>query len=264
VERSVHVVKENEASKNSATRAPTTVAQELPEEETAADTGEQSSAENDRREEITNYELSSKTVTTVSEGYAIESLSIAVVVNRARIAAALGDSATPEAIDAELVQIEQLIVSATGFRSERGDKIKVSAVNFLDAGAALEPVPPVGMKELLLRQSGTFINAATILLVALLLIWFGLRPATRAILARPQPETAEAPGGERSNAAAGEAVGGSAQGAALASPPEANLIEDLTNKLKRSPQKRLEQLVQFDDEQAAAILKQWIHQGAEA
>ena len=45
---------------------------------------------------------------------------------------------------------------------------------------------------------------------------------------------------------------------------DANLIEDLTSKAKRSPQKRLEQIVQFDEEQAAAVLKQWMHQGERA
>ena len=44
--------------------------------------------------------------------------------------------------------------------------------------------------------------------------------------------------------------------------PEASLIEDLTNQMKRSPRKRLEQMVRYSDEQSAAILKQWIHQGA--
>ena len=38
-----------------------------------------------------------------------------------------------------------------------------------------------------------------------------------------------------------------------------NLIADLTSKLGRTPQKRLEQMADFDEEQAAAILKQWMH-----
>jgi flagellar M-ring protein FliF len=37
-----------------------------------------------------------------------------------------------------------------------------------------------------------------------------------------------------------------------------NLIADLTSKLGRTPQKRLEQMIDFDEEQAAAILKQWM------
>jgi len=43
-----------------------------------------------------------------------------------------------------------------------------------------------------------------------------------------------------------------------------NLIEDLTSRISNSPQKRLEQIVEFDEEQAAAILRQWLHQEARA
>ena len=46
----------------------------------------------------------------------------------------------------------------------------------------------------------------------------------------------------------------------IAAFPDANLIEDLTSKPRRTPQRRLEQIVQLDEVQAAAVLKQWIHQ----
>ena len=39
---------------------------------------------------------------------------------------------------------------------------------------------------------------------------------------------------------------------------EPNLIEDVTNRPRRSPQRRLEQMVEFDETQAATILKQWV------
>lgn len=39
---------------------------------------------------------------------------------------------------------------------------------------------------------------------------------------------------------------------------EPNLIADLTSKMGRTPQKRLEQMIEYDEEQAAAILKQWM------
>ena len=83
----------------------------------------------------------------------------------------------------------------------------------------------------------------------------GLKPATKAILAKPvtPPYAAVA-----ANAGASEAE----QEAQLPHSPEASLIEDLTSQMKRSPRKRLEQMVRYSDEQSAAILKQWIHQGA--
>jgi flagellar biosynthesis/type III secretory pathway M-ring protein FliF/YscJ len=50
----------------------------------------------------------------------------------------------------------------------------------------------------------------------------------------------------------------------VSSADDINLIEDLTQTAKRTPQKRLEQIVEFDEEQAAAILKLWMHQGERA
>ena len=51
--------------------------------------GPASSEQRERREETTNYELNSKRVATVSNGYSVTRLSIAVVVNEARIKAVL-------------------------------------------------------------------------------------------------------------------------------------------------------------------------------
>lgn len=45
---------------------------------------------------------------------------------------------------------------------------------------------------------------------------------------------------------------------------DTSLIADLTEKLDRAPQKRLEQMVDFDEEQAAAILKQWLREAEPA
>ena len=161
------------------------------------------------------------------------------------------------------MQIEQLVGSAAGFNKDRGDQLKVTAVTFADA-AALTPVAGPGIVELLVRQAGTVINAGAILIVAILLIWFGLRPAVRAILAQPG-------GSEPAMEAAMIAGGGAAmiEGGGRVAPqvtPQAdvNLIEDLTNKMNRSPQKRLEQIVDFDEEQAAAILRQWLRQDEKA
>jgi len=253
VERSVRVIKENEASNNSTQSVATSVQQNLPQDAQGADGGESASISNDRREETTNYELSSKTVSTVSDGFSLQSLSIAVLVNRARLAAE-PDGATPEAVDKKLAEIQELVATAADLRADRGDQIKVVAVDFSPASAELAPVPAVGMMELVVRQLGTFINAATILFVSLLLIWFGLRPATKAILAKPAFDAARL--------AASPDASEAEQVTHLPQSAEASLIEDLTSQINRSPRKRLEQMVRYSDEQSAAILKQWIHQGA--
>lgn len=139
----------------------------------------------------------------------------------------------------------------------------MAAVDFVDSGHDLEPQPPPAIGEMLLRQSGTIVNAATILVVTLLLIWFGLRPATKAILALPRGAD-----GTASELAAlenlAESESGGEESARLpnwSTPGDTNLIEDLTNSPRHSPQKRLEQIIEFDEDKATAVLKQWLHQG---
>ncbi|WP_128291221.1 flagellar basal-body MS-ring/collar protein FliF [Afifella aestuarii] len=262
VERSVRVVKEAGTSQNSTTDSAATVQQNIPVAQMAAGGGNSSNEENERREELTNFEISSKKVDTVHDGYEVENLSIAVLVNQARLQA---DEGQPDVmpIETRLMEIEQLVQSATGFDKERGDQLKVSSVMFADGGNDLEPVPGPSMGEVLMRQSGTLINAGTILVMAILLIWFGLRPTLKTVLGRSQQLEAGAvaiegemaagmlPGPDEADMADGHVAG-------LAPPEQVNLIEDLTSKKNRTPQKRLEQIIDFDEEQAATILRQWM------
>ncbi|KQP51051.1 flagellar M-ring protein FliF [Methylobacterium sp. Leaf111] len=277
VERSTRAVRETENSQNrNAGQRPTTAQANLPDQRARSDGGDTASNETQKREDLTNYEISSKTIQTVSDGYNIKHISVAVLVNRARLAALAGPDASKAAIDAQVAEIEQLVGSAAGFNKERGDNVKVAAVGFVNDGQPLEPVAPLSLTDVLMRQSATLINAGTILLVAGLLIWFGLRPAMRAILEIPAAQQEEA----RALAAAAEAqaVAAAAPNAALAGPnaalgadsdavpslaapgqsPVASMIEDLTEKLNRSPQKRLEQMIEADEVQAAEILKRWL------
>lgn len=270
VERSVRVVKELGQSQNKTKQPNTSVQQNIPGQQQQGDGGTDSNENSSRREELTNFEVSTRTVQTVREAFVVRGLSIAVLVNKERLVGAAGGADTIP-VEQQLYEVEQLVASASGFEKERGDKLKVAAVSFANGGAALEPVPPLPWSELLLRQAGTMINAATILIVAGLVIWFGLRPAVRAILARPERdevEDAEAieaamlAGGAPLAAVAGPSMVPGDPAAGEPAPGALSLIEDLTSRLNRSPQKRLEQIVEFDEEQVAAILRQWLHQDA--
>ncbi len=237
--------------------------QNLPPAKTEADGGKQSAEENQKREETTNYEVSSKTIQTISGGFEVEHISVAVLVNRASLAAAIGGTPTPEAIARQLADLQQIIASAAGANQSRGDMIKVSAVEFVDTGRDLAPVPPPGWQELLARQSGTAINAGVILLVALLTIWFGVRPAIKAFSAPPQLALANPAGylGADSIDLSEPTLSmpeGMAAFPTLSNEP--NLIGDVADSAKRTPMKRLEQIVEFDEQQAVNILKLWMRQ----
>jgi len=265
VPRSVRVVKQNQTSQNSTSQAPASVGTNLPQDAPRSEDGKQSNEENNKREEITNYEVSNKTVTTTSNGYTVDRLSIAVIINRASIVSSLGEKVTPEALSKEIAEIEGMVSSAAGANKARGDTVKVSVVDFVEGAQELDPMPQASWVEILLRQTGALGNGLIILVAALALTWFGLRPAAKAILAVPSPSALALPHDALVTAALPPAEHDEIQVAdqTLLEPEEEelNLIEDLTSAGKRTPQKRLEQIVEFNEAQAATILKLWIHQG---
>jgi flagellar M-ring protein FliF len=192
---------------------------------------------------------------------------VAVLVNRAALAASLGDKASPDAIDKQVKEIEQLVTSAAGLRKDRGDAVKISVVDFVDSGKDLEPVPAPSFLEIVERQTGTLISAGVILLIAVLLILFGIRPVTRALLA-PPPAALEAlesqPEMGMAIAPALDPPAALTDGTLLirSSDERDQFLEELLERRDKNPQRHLQKLVDFDEEHAAAILKQWIRQGA--
>jgi flagellar M-ring protein FliF len=233
-----------------------------------------------RKEELKNFEANSKTISTVSEGYRIEALTIAVVVNRARLKELLGDNASQDAVDAKLKEVEGLVASATGADQKRGDRITVAAVQFLPSSETLQPLPSAGIIDTLLQKSDAALKALAILAATIILVWFGLRPATKMLLQLPAPQAAgganELPFEPKMPTFAGmppamaQFAGDPAGMPAFvgespyAAEPEPNLIGDLTSKINRTPQKRLEQIVEYDEDQAVAIMKQWLRAGVQA
>jgi flagellar M-ring protein FliF len=256
-ERSVRTIRENEKSQNAGRQTPTTVEQNVPNNRPDASPGTQSAEEKNKREDVTNYEVSAKTVTTVSDGYSVSKLSVAVLINKPRLVASLGAEATPTAIDAKVAEIEQIAMMAGGIDKQRGDQIRVSAVDFLENGRDIEPMPALGLTEILARQLGNIINAAAILIMAVLLIWFGLRPAVNSILEARAAERAAQAEQQAEFAALADATASAAHQPGAIEVDQPNLVEDLTSKMKRTPLKRLEQIVQLNEKQAADVLRRW-------
>jgi flagellar M-ring protein FliF len=261
VERSVRVTKEQQNSQNAAGTQAAGVEANLPKQTSAGSESKQSTDQTQKREELTNYEVSSKSIQTTSAGFLIQNLSVAVLINRAALASSLGDKAGPEAVAAQIKEIEQLVASAAGLDKQRGDIIKISVVDFVDSSRDLEPASAPSILEIVARQTGSIINAGAVVLVAAMVVWFGVKPGLKILLPPP--------------GVAGAAVSGaSASTPALGAPdPSQNFLiesddgrdaflEALLARRDNGRERKLHKLVEFDENQAAAILKQWIRQGA--
>ena len=265
VERSVQIVRAEENTSQQSAGAPASVEQNLPEAEPAPAEGPQSSEQSERKEETTNYEMNSKRIATVSNGYTLTKMSIAVVVNQERLAAILGEGATPEQMTARIEEIRKVVASATGLNETRGDVINVSAVEFIDGLDGVEIAEP-GLLEKAGQHVGTMINAAAFVVVVFLVVFFGLRPLA-ASLGKPAAAAVAAPSfdatvrslpvPEAEQAAAQAAPAGALPGAR---PP--NPLDDLRQKIRPAPQERLARMVDLNEERTAQILRKWAGQEA--
>jgi flagellar M-ring protein FliF len=178
VERSVRIVKQSGSSEDAAAKAATGVEANVPREETPQTDGDKRRQREDRREELVNYELNSKTVQTVREGYRVRRIAIAVVVNRKELLGQTGANPDPAAISARLSELKKLIVAATGAKDS--DSIEVSAADF-SPETGLAPMPAASLYDYLLMNLGTMINSAAILAIVAIVLAFGIRPIMNVI-----------------------------------------------------------------------------------
>ena len=272
VERSVQVVRSEDASSQKANGDPVTVEQNLPDETQGEGASPQSSERSERREETTNYELNSKRIATVSNGYAINRLSIAVVVNRERILETLGDGADEAQIEAKLAEIQQLAVAAAGISDTRGDLVQVTAVEFMEGIDGI-PLQEAGTLDVLGEHLGTFINALAFVAATLLVIFLGLRPlisvlrsdAPTAATGGPDNDLPALEDSSIDSAFDNDDIGGFdglPELPPLPSTPQSSDQSELLAKMRPSPEERLTMIVDLDEERAASILRRWVRQEA--
>ena len=273
VERSTRIVKEEQQSSQQQPDNAATVQQNVPQAAPQGGaTGPQSSDQAEKKEEQTNYEINSKTVATVKNGYTLEKLSVAVVVNRGRVAAMVGEGADQAKIDAYIADMQKIVASAVGLDAARGDVVTLTAMDFIDTELLNEPIAGPGIMETLTRNLGGIINALAFVTVAFLVVWMGLRPLARsmgmgggAALAENEAAGLELPD---FSPAAGGATGGALMegfGSDFGFDSTDDLLslgEDgegaFNRRVKEGPERRLSRMVEISEERAAKILRKWV------
>ncbi|WP_075997072.1 flagellar basal-body MS-ring/collar protein FliF [Salaquimonas pukyongi] len=278
VERSTQIVREAGSSQNKETSQATTIEQSLPDAAAEGASGQSSLENNERREESTQYEINRKRVEVVSEGYAVESLSVALVVNKARINALLGANPSQADVDAKLADLEAIVRSALSIRDDRGDAVKVSMVEFMPTEAEAAAGEPFSLMRLFTMHTGALINAIGLIIAALLFALLGIRPLL-AFLSRSNPDSAPRVGALPPNggaavaqaegspqltagAAAGSNPALSSQGqtAGLAGVnPAAESIEAIARQ-EAELRDKLEEFVSEGGHRSAIAIRQWLKQ----
>lgn len=274
VERSVRSVKETLDSEDSSNLTAATVTTEIP-QPVADSSGQVTKQQSEKRDETTNYEINTKVTQSVSEGYKIDNISVAVLINRASLLQSLGDGTTDEQVTSYIEGMQELVSSVAGLSAERGDQIVIKAVQFVAEAADAAPAGGFGVASVLGAYAGALIQAAVILLGLLILIFAGIKPAIRLMLnSQPSDPGTPAIAGQGAPALASQ---GSADEIAdsddprmledqrqPSAAPDLQVIAELAERERLKPENRLEQLVSHDVDQATVILKQWLREGERA
>lgn len=264
VGRSVRVVKEHQTSQNAAGQQSVGVDANLPRPRSSSGDSKQSADDKTKREETTTYEVSSRSTATTKTGYTIDGISVALMINRSALAASLGGKPSPEETAKQIEEIEQVVARAAGVKKDRGDGVKISVVEFSDPGRELEPVSGPSLLEISARQIGAVFNGLIFLAVVGLILAFAVRPGLKALHALP-PMQADVPALVAADGASDLAI----------PPPSAPQLQTneagsptfetaLLERRDKAIRKQLEQLIDVDEQHAAAILAQWIREGAPA
>jgi flagellar M-ring protein FliF len=277
VERSVRTTKEAQQSQQKQSDNATTVEQNIPQAapEAGGAGGPESQDKSDKKEEQTNYEINSKTTATTRSSYKVEKLSIAVVVNKGRIAKMVGEPADQAKVDAYLAEMQKIVASAAGTQTARGDVVTVTAMEFLDNQLLEDTGSGVRVMDMLSRNLAGIINSLAFVVVAFLVIWMGVRPMVRSMTG------GAAIGGDTSIESAGLelpdfAPAGDGAGGALmdgfGSDFGFDSTEDLLSlgdddgsfnrRVKEGPERKLSRMVEINEERAAKILRNWAVENA--
>jgi len=274
VERSIRTTKEASQSLQKQSDNATTVEQNIPQAapDSGGPNGPESQDKSDKKEEQTNYEINSKTTATTRNSYKIEKLSVAVVVNKGRIAQMVGEPADQAKIDAYLAEMQKIVASAAGINNNRGDMVTVTAMDFLENQLLEETGGGVRVMDMLSRNLAGIINSLAFVAVAFLVVWMGVRPMIRsvtgngaAVIGDTSPEST---GLELPDFAP---AGGVGTGAALmdgfGSDFGFDSTEDLLSlgdddgnfnrRVKEGPERKLARMVEINEERAAKILRKW-------
>lgn len=275
VERSTRVVKEAQSSSDGSAKSEVTVEQNIP---GAAPVGKENKRAQDRKEETTNYEISSKSASTTSEGYKVDNISVAVVVNKKRLSEVLGPEAKAADFDKQVAEIERVALSAAGLDTKRGDRISVSALEF--AASPFGTEPGSGGSDwtvMLMGLAATGMKSLTILLVAAIVVMAGFKPAMRALISSSGPTALQS---ESVTALGAPSTQGPApldtpEMASALLEPGANPFDTADNmgsdfsggglsfgrQISFGPVEKLGAIIARDEEQATAVMKHWVKNG---
>lgn len=273
VVRSTQTVQENNNSEDSAEKnSAVTVNNNLPGGQAPSGSGGNSSkVQGNRQEETVNYEISHKSENHIREAGQVKRLSIAVIVDGTYAPGPDGKDVYHPRTQEEIQQITQLVKSAVGFQSDRGDTVSVANMQFVQEVAEEGTVAPetsvLGFSK---HDIVHLAEVALIAVVAVLILLLVVRPIMSRLLASAHIDPQGAPQQQPllTNQRQGVpqlAPPGSALAQALSETEveEGEGMIDITQvdgRVRASSLRKIGEIVEKHPSEAVSILRGWIYQ----
>lgn len=138
--------------------------------------------------ETINYKISKILKTQIHEAGTIKRISVAVLVDGIYTDPAGDGNLVYQARDPqELEKLEELVKSAMGFDEERGDSVSIINLQFAEVDYG-EDIPVEGLFDFSNKELRSYIMDGIFALVALLLIFFAIRPLIAFLTSAPSHE----------------------------------------------------------------------------
>lgn len=273
VERSVKSEKEKSDSINADAPRTVSVQENIPEAEGGTTASKSSTKATERKTLTTNYEVASLTTAVESKGYVVERVSVALLVNKKRLAT---DSGGKSPFDKQLEEIKSVVSSAAGLDEGRGDQITIIAVDFDPAGAKLDPVAEPGLLIAIIGQLGSIARALGGIAICLIFVFLVVRPVLKHLSTRTEKDAGAANealatdmpgarGGDSLPAVGGadlrpalNAPSGNSGGGSLPRPIEQETADVGSSEYKAPALGRMQRLIQENEAQAVKLLKTWL------
>ena len=275
VARSTQTVNESSDSSD-ASDQPVTVQSNLPNPPPSAG-GNGSRSKSARNEETTNYEIGETTRSQVRETGVVRRLSVAVLVDGVYTVAADGKRTYQARSPEELKQLTALVRSAVGYDEKRGDTVDLVNMRFAGSDEVVPPLPAnlLGFERADIVKMGEMLVIAVVAVLFILLV---IRPLLMRVLENNAAAAAEGanllpgqvggapalpPPAGLSPALAAAAGGGMIpHGDGDGSPETMIDIGQVEGRVAASSIRKVGEIVEKHPEEAVAIVRSWMYQGA--
>lgn len=236
--------------------------------------GDEPSAESNKNEEVTNYEISKTVRNVVRQVGVINKLSVSVLVDGRYTENEDGTSTYVPRPQEELDAITALVRSAVGIDDDRGDALQVSNLQFAEIDTAEEIVDDryiLGFEKSDLVNAAEVITIGVLMILAVLLV---LRPMVNRLLTvegggggggdvrrRVEPDMLMAmPGNPALAAPTGVSPGIAEPSFATQADDTLVNVQGVEGKVKASTLKKVEEIVDNYPTETVSVLRSWMTQ----